>query len=175
MRARATQPPGHRDMPARPPHDGCCMGGGRGPRSDWGGPALLLIATWHGWCRLSAGPGCPRPVHATEAVGGGERGGLAGTPPPPRVPHMVLAEGGPKLFKLQSSWRRRRCSKVLAVSLKHWQGRKGGGPEGGTLPSSYSVQPFGCIPGPRARKAFPCPEDLPKMRLQRYCPTLPPW
>ena len=72
-------------------------------------------------------------------------GGLAGTPllGSPAVP----AEGGPKNFKLRCSWRRRRLSKILAVSLKHGKGRRGGGvggggPAGGYPPSSYSVRPF---------------------------------
>ena len=32
------------------------------------------------------------------------------------------------ILKLKSSWHRRRRSKILAVSLKHWKGRTGGGP-----------------------------------------------
>ena len=36
---------------------------------------------------------------------------------------MVPAEGGQKILKLKSSWRR---SKILAASLKHWKGRWGG-------------------------------------------------
>ena len=50
-------------------------------------------------------------------------GGLAGAPPPPIVPQGA-AEGGPKIFNLKSSWRR---SKILAVILKHWKGRRGEG------------------------------------------------
>ena len=38
---------------------------------------------------------------------------------------MVPAKGGPKF-----SWHRRRRSKILAVSLKHWKGRRGGGVTG---------------------------------------------
>ena len=37
---------------------------------------------------------------------------------------MVPAEGKRKILKLKSSWHR---SKILAVSLKHWKGRRGGG------------------------------------------------
>ena len=45
---------------------------------------------------------------------------------------MVPAEGEPKIVKLKSSWCRRCRSKILAVSLKHWKGRRGGaGPGGG--------------------------------------------
>ena len=58
---------------------------------------------------------------------------------------MVPAEDGPKIVKLKSSWHR---SKILAVSLKHWKGRMGGGSStggggsrGGYPPSSYGVQP----------------------------------
>ena len=43
---------------------------------------------------------------------------------------MVPAEGGPKNCNLKSSWRQRRQerrSKILAVSLKYWKGRRGGG------------------------------------------------
>ena len=53
---------------------------------------------------------------------------MAGTPPLPRSPMSPpKAEGGPKIFKLTSSWRRRGRSTSLAVSLKHWKGRRGGG------------------------------------------------
>ena len=38
---------------------------------------------------------------------------------------MVPAEGRPKNLKLKSSWHRRRRSKILAVSLEHWKGRRG--------------------------------------------------
>ena len=40
---------------------------------------------------------------------------------------MVPTEGGPENFILQSSWHR---SKILAVSRKHWKGRRGGSREG---------------------------------------------
>ena len=48
---------------------------------------------------------------------GGNGGRLAGAPVAP-------AEGGPKIVKPKSSWHR---SKTVAVSLKHWKGRSGGG------------------------------------------------
>ena len=38
---------------------------------------------------------------------------------------MVPAKGTTKFFNLKSSWRR---SKILAASLKHWKGRRGGLP-----------------------------------------------
>ena len=60
-------------------------------------------------------------------TGGGE---LAGTPLLLGSP-MVPAEGRPKILKLKSSWHRRHRSKILAVSLKHWKGRRGGGGGGG--------------------------------------------
>ena len=57
---------------------------------------------------------------------------VAGTPPPSsQGPPMAPAEGGPKILKCKSSWHRRRRSKTLAVSLKHWKRRRGGGPGGG--------------------------------------------
>ena len=43
---------------------------------------------------------------------------------------MAPAEGGPKTLTFQSSWHRRRRSKNLAVRLKHWRGRRGGGSRG---------------------------------------------
>ena len=73
--------------------------------------------------------------------GGGGEGGLAGTPPPPRVPLWSL----PKFFRLKSSWRQ---SKILAVSPKHWKGRRAGGSRGGGVPpSSYHVRLFQYITG----------------------------
>ena len=89
-----------------------------GPKEAWNGAAL------------------GKPRDAAEAGGGGGGGGWLGHPsslgpPPPMVP----AKGGPKNLKLKSSWRR---SKLLAVSLKHWKGKRGGG----YPPSSYSVRPF---------------------------------
>ena len=64
--------------------------------------------------------------------GGGLKGegGLAGDPPSSQGPPVVPAEGGPNILKPQSSWHRRRRSKILAVSLKHWKGRRGGGGAG---------------------------------------------
>ena len=58
--------------------------------------------------------------------GGG--GGVWRTPPTSsQGPPMVPAEGGPKILKLESSWHRRRCSKILTVSPKHWKRRRRGG------------------------------------------------
>ena len=54
-------------------------------------------------------------------------GGVGWDPPPPMGP----AEGGPKKFKLKSSWHRRHRSKNLAVSLQLW---KRGGSGGGVPP-----------------------------------------
>ena len=56
---------------------------------------------------------------------------------------MVPAKGRPKKLKLKSSWHPRRQSKILAVSLKHWKGRSGGGGgrgrgvQGGGAPTVY--------------------------------------
>ena len=55
--------------------------------------------------------------------GGGGGAGLAGTPllpGPPCGPRR--RQGGPKYFKRKPSWRR---NKILAVSLKHWKGKRG--------------------------------------------------
>ena len=78
---------------------------------------------------------------------------MAGTPPSSQGPPVVPTEGRPKILKLQSSWHRRRRSKMLAVSLKHRKGRRGYGRSntydwgGGTCsrarPSSHSVPPAG--------------------------------
>ena len=61
-------------------------------------------------------------VFSHDGLGGG---GGGWDPPSSQGPPMVPAKGdhrGP--FKLNSSWQR---SKILAVSLKYWKGRKGGG------------------------------------------------
>ena len=80
-------------------------------------------------------------------------GGVGRTPPPPP---MVPAKGGPKILMLKSSWHRRRRSQLLAVSLKHWKGRKrgeGGGGPGGGLPlnlllrTAVLIHPWG-VPRP---------------------------
>ena len=42
------------------------------------------------------------------------------------LPPTVPTEGEPRILKLPSSWHRRRRSKILAFSLKHWKGRRGG-------------------------------------------------
>ena len=98
-------------------------------------------------------------IWADREKGGG--GGFGWEPAPPRVPSMVPAEGRPKVFKLKSSWRRRHQSKILAVSLKHWKGRRGGGSREVTPPSSYGVQPFqnitGTPPPPLLQRAQPMP------------------
>ena len=53
-------------------------------------------------------------------------GGFGWDPPPSSEgPPLVPAEGGPTFFKLKSSWHRRRRGKILAVSPKHWKGRRG--------------------------------------------------
>ena len=61
---------------------------------------------------------------------------------------MVPAEGGPKILKLKSSWHRRLRSKMWAVSLKQWKGRRGGGSRGGGYPppSACGVRPFWYTP-----------------------------
>ena len=63
-------------------------------------------------------------------------------PPSSQGPPMVPAKGGPKNLKRKSSSHRRHRSKILAVSLKHWKGRRGGGIRGSSNLPSYSVRPF---------------------------------
>ena len=87
--------------------------------------------------RRDAGLGCHPEMYSKGGKGGskGGGGGVGWDTPPPWVIPMVPAEGGPKTFKLKSSWHRRRRSICLAVSLKHWKGRWwGGGGGGGTRP-----------------------------------------
>ena len=70
-------------------------------------------------------------MHQKKAFGGGVGfrdvlegggGGLAGSPLLLGSPYGPL-----KFLKLKSSWHRRRRSKILALSLKHWKGSGGGG------------------------------------------------
>ena len=63
----------------------------------------------------------PEPRDVLEGGNGGPEGGggVGWDPPPPRVPLWSL----------------------LAVSLKHWKGRGGGGSRGGYPSSSYGVRP----------------------------------
>ena len=90
----------------------------------------------------------PNVVTGPPPLGGGdgrdvlERGGRAGWGPPSSQGPPMVPEGGPRVSKLQSSWHRRRRSKILAVSLKHWKGRGGGGGAGGGTPPPPTV--YGC-------------------------------
>ena len=53
-------------------------------------------------------------------------------PPSSDGPRMVIAEGGPKIFKLKYSWRQRRRSKIIACQPQTLEGEEGGrGPAGG--------------------------------------------
>ena len=70
--------------------------------------------------------GAPPPPPRDVLEGGGGGGGWLG-PSSSLGPPMVPAEGRPKIFKLKSSWGRRRRSKILALRLQHWKGRGGGG------------------------------------------------
>ena len=82
--------------------------------------------------------------------GGGEGGWLG--PPSSQGPPMVPAEGRPKIFKGQSSWHRRRRSKILAASLKHWKGRgEGGSRGGGAPPTVYGRSNTSLLPPPHPR------------------------
>ena len=58
------------------------------------------------------------------ALKGRGEGGVWLGPPSSQGPPMVPAEGRPKNKKLKLSGRQRRRSKTLAVSLKHWKGRR---------------------------------------------------
>ena len=78
------------------------------------------------------------PPPLTHVLEWGEGGGAWLGPPSSQGSPMVPAEGGPNMLKLQSSWHRRRRSKILALSLKHWKGRRGGGP-GGVPPPPPAV------------------------------------
>ena len=71
------------------------------------------------------GKGCIR-RRGGEGGSEGEGGGGVRLGPPLLGSPCDPAVGGPKIFKLKSSWRRRRRSKFLAVSLKYWKGRWGG-------------------------------------------------
>ena len=63
----------------------------------------------------------------SEGAGGG--GGFGWDPPSFQGPPMAPAEGAAKDLKRKSSWHRRRRSKIVAVvSLRHWNGRRGGYP-----------------------------------------------
>ena len=81
-------------------------------------------------------------LYPSAAHNGVPRGGFGWDPPPPRVPLQSPPKAWPEILKLKPSWRQRRRSKILAVSLKHWKGRRGGGKEGlwggGAPPTVYS-------------------------------------
>ena len=84
---------------------------------------------------------------------------------PPR--HMVPAEGGPKVLKLKSSWHRRRRSKILAASLKHWKRRS----RGGYPPSSCGVRPFYYIPAPPTPSPCTFNTDTPQQSISLCAPV----
>ena len=70
-----------------------------------------------------------------DVVEGGEQGGLAG---------RQLLRGPPYGPRLKSSCHRRRRSKKLAVSLKHWKGWMGGGGGGLLLRcTAVLIHPWG--------------------------------
>ena len=138
---RALAGVGHSPIPSHPPvpHQpankqwpGCMswgwgpcgtLGEGVGTKTDGGG----VPCTDREGAVVGHGQGCIR--------GGGRVGW--GPPPSSQGPPVVLAEDGPKTFQRKSSWHQRRRSKSLAVSLKHWKGRRGvqgGGGGGGTPP-----------------------------------------
>ena len=91
-------------------------------------------------------------------AGEGGGGGVGCDPPSSQGSPMVPAEGGPTMLKLQSSWHRRRRSKILAVSLKHWKGRRGGGVQGGggtpTPPAVYGPLNTSLGTGPCSKRLY---------------------
>ena len=92
--------------------------------------------------RAAAGHKAAVPEDVLEGgEGGSERVGGWRVGPFSQGPPVVPAEGGPNILKLKSSWHRRLRSKILAVSLKHWKGRRGGGP-GGVPSSSCGARPL---------------------------------
>ena len=112
-------------------------------------PALPIDAcpTLRGSCQShpTAGPKCP-----LTTLRRGREVWLG--PPSCYGPPMVPAKGGPKNYKLQSSWCR---SKILAVSLKYWNGPRGGGSKGGGVPPP---PPMVCS---CSNTSLPCPAPSP--------------
>ena len=92
-------------------------------------------------------------------------GGFGWDPPPPRVPLWSPAKGGPNILKPKSSWHRRRRSRIGAVSLKHWKGRRRGG-----VPPLLLRCMAGLIhhQGPSVVIATPTPS----VKLQPLCPAI---
>ena len=102
---------------------------------------------------VAALPSGPPPCTGTPGGDGGfgprgGGGGLAGTPLLPGSSYGPRRRR-PKICKPKSSWHRRRRSKILDVSLKHWKGRRGrgGGSRGGGSPllrcTAVLMHPFG--------------------------------
>ena len=132
---------------------GDCLGGCEtrqpvvGPRSYWRGKGAQAV----GRDVLEGGKG---------AGVKGRGGGFGWDPPPPRVPLWSPPKAGRKILKLTSSWHRRHRSRILAVSLKHWKGRKGGGVWGGGLtphpPAVYGRSNTSLASGPTFAPPPPC-------------------
>ena len=117
------------------------------------GVASSLVLRPHVLCR-QAGPDRPEDLH--EARSNRRPFGQSGLQPISQVLRSVgclkgggeTLKAGPEILKLKSSWRR---SKFLAVSLKHWKGRRSWGGRGdpgggGGGSSSYDVRPFQSTP-----------------------------
>ena len=126
------------------PHSSPQTVGCQPPPAGGPGPSLSETGARGGG---GGGSSCPlrKPLRwAGFQLGGGGEGGFGWPPPPPMVPLWSPPKAGQKNLKLTSSWHRRRRSKMLAFSIKHWKGRRGGrGLQGGGYPtsSSYSVRP----------------------------------
>ena len=85
-----------------------------------------------------------------------------------------------KNVKLKSSWHRRRRSKILAVSLKHGKGRRGGGVQGGggypPLPTVYGRPNTSLVQGKGSgkwREANRCHQTATQPRVMPSPPPQP--
>ena len=114
-----------------------------------GGAEILFWASMFLWDERTISLEVGRKLLCSPAGGGGTEAHSSpllaamsegGGPPSPRVPRRSPSKAGYKILNRKSSWHRRGRSEMLAVSLKHWKGRRGGGKGvqgGGTPPTVY--------------------------------------